>query len=150
MIKPPSIQAEYTLIYSGDPALNLPESDAARDHALKVMRETGEWKLVEGGQPTLFHLRPLTGTEFAWLQGEHARRDLADVELAALALRLALVRIDNFGDVKVKRTTNDDGITLASLDVINALYAVADEGRVIVGELGGLVFMRTAESPSPK
>lgn len=150
MIKPPSIQNEYTLIYSGDPALSLPVAAVEREHAVKVARETGTWPISPGQAATEFHVRPLTGSHIEWLQGEYTRRDLTDLELTALSLRLALVKVVNFGDVVVRHEVNEDGHRLATRDVINALYAVPDHGTRIISELGGHLFMRGSESPSPK
>jgi len=150
MIKPPSIQNEYTLIYSGDPALNLPDEPVEHAHALKVARETGAWPISLGHAATEFHVRPLTGSHIEWLQGEYTRRELTDLELAALSLRLALTKVINFGDVVVRHETHNDGHRLATRDVVNALYAVPEHGTRIVMELGSHLFVRGSDSPSPK
>ncbi len=152
MIKPPSVQNEYTLIYSGDPALNLPTDETERETVLRVAHETGRWDALLGSEsPTLFHVRPLPGTVFDWLLGERIRGNLTDVETWTLALRLALRRVDNFGKHEVKTARNDDGHVLADVAIIDALYAEAGGlGRDIVAELGTAVIERATTALRPK
>jgi hypothetical protein len=164
VIKPPSQQNEFTLIFSGDPSLNVPPDDdgvgtdeevnsAKRERLLRIARETGRWDdlIKAGDKPTLFDVKPLTGTAYDWLQGEAARRSLTMREYAALALRLALRDVKNFGEHKVRHETID-GHTLATTEIIDAIYAAAGSGHgaLIVLELGLYMAHRAAESPSPK
>jgi hypothetical protein len=152
MIKPPSLSAEQTLIYSGDPALNLPEDPAERDRVLDLARETGQWQsiLKEGEPPTLFHCRPLYGTLWDWLLGEINRRNLVQVEAAALALGLALLRVENFGQYKVSHRTVD-GQSMATTEIIDAIYREAGgSGRAVVEELGGQLIAQGLRGLRPK
>lgn len=154
MIKPPSLIHDYTLIYSGDPALNLPSDEEERDRALKTARETGKWDALLTGkeQPTIFHLRPIVGTALDYLIGQRERLQLTDAELAVLALRLALKRVENFGEHKVVHYKDKDhGVVLASTAIIDAIYTEggAEHGRKIVGELGGLVIGKALEALGP-
>lgn len=152
MIKAPSQQFEYTLIFSEDPALNLPSVDAEREKALDVARETGLWEplLHVGETPTLFHVRPIGGALLDWLAGEMSRRALSTPEACVLALRCALRSVEGFGDQKVKHE-RVDGFSLATMEIINSLYAIDRiVGRQIVQELGSIVLARAFEGLRPK
>lgn len=152
MIKPPSLLAEYTLIYSGDPALTLPADPEERDRKLAECRETGQWhSLITGSElPTLFTVRPLTGSQLDWWAGEVSRQRLVQTEAAALALRLALRKVDNFGSHKVS-LTRFEGQHLATTEIIDAIYSEGGgEGRSIVVELANLVIERAQTAPRPK
>jgi hypothetical protein len=154
VIKPPSLVHEYDLIYSGDPALALPEDEKEREHALTTARETGNWQalLIAGQEPTLFTLRPLTVDEYEWwgtlAQGMTVARS------AMLALRLALRKVQNFGAFKVEPTT-EDGYRMAKKEIVDALLAVKDGTGAVIGmslvvELAGVVVDRARSAPSPK
>jgi hypothetical protein len=152
MIKAPSLQNDYAFIFSGDPALVLPEDPEQRKHALDVARETGNWQplLGQGDPPTVFTLRPLKGSEYDWWAGECARQRLVNAEAAALVVRLALVKVDNFGAHKVERV-KVDGISLAKVDIIDAIYAEAGgAGRAVILEIADEVIDRATKAPRPK
>ncbi len=151
MIKPPSNQNPYTLVYSGDPALNLPADDEPCALALTTARQTGLWQdiTLEGQTVTAFDVKPLTGSAFDWWCGEVKRRQLIEQEAAALALRLALVKVTGFGDYKVSHV-QVDGIRLTTTAIIDAIYAAPELGRPAVLEFGSAVIERASESPSPK
>jgi hypothetical protein len=140
MLKPASTVHEYTLIFSGDPALSLPDDEAERERLLKHARRTGDWQPI------------CTGSEFDWFAGEVNRRNLVGPEMAALALRLAIKRIDNFGGHKVERA-KVDGIALAKVETIDAIYSVDPDdpgvGRAIVSELGNHVIERATTKLDP-
>lgn len=177
MLKAPSLQTGYTLVFSGDPALNLPAIPAAlpsdasaeqvaerdaviadRQNQLRVARETGRWdKLcIAGERPTLFHLKPLSGSTYTWLASEADRRELRPAETMELALRLALDSIENLGAIKVSFEKSEDGQRLVKRSVIDDLYAIgidagdAELGRAVVQELGSCVLVRAQEPLSPK
>ena len=149
MIKPPSIQNEYTLIYSGDPALNLPEDEAARDHALAQARQTGDWRALvrEGETPTLFHFGQITRTQRDWIVGEMQRRQLSAPELDALIIRVALRRIVGLGAHKVERAKHQAaGFHLADAETIDALENVS---AALIPELSGVVWERATNPLRP-
>ena len=149
MIKPPSIQNEYTLIYSGDPALNLPESADEREHALSQARQTGQWQALirEGEQPTLFHFGQITRTQRDWLIGEMQRRQLCATELDALIVRVALRRIDGLGPHKVTRSKSAAaGFHLADEDTINMLENVS---AALIPELSWVAWERATNPLRP-
>ena len=155
MIKPPSIQKEYTLIFSGDPALDLPEETEARDLALKVARETGNWPIKPGQEPTLFGLDPMSGMALTWMYSEMARKELTQIEIAEMSLRLTLKSVTNFGSHSVTFDTGGP-FRLVSSQFINTLYSFGvdlgtpNAGRTVIGELGGVAFLRAREPVSPK
>lgn len=147
MIDTPSLQKPYDLIWSGDPALSLPEVPKERETALRVARETGEWKplLTNGLVPTLFKFRPIVGSARRYLMGEMKRGQLIDAEITALAFRLGLVAIENWDDYELVHAQHK-GQPLADAKVIDDLDRYARERGVddgaIVDELGMLVFYR--------
>lgn len=154
MIKPPSQQFPYTLIYSGDPSLNLPSDPAEKAKALEVARETGDWTAIihAGETPTLFTVRPITGALFDWMMSEGRRRDVSDPEMHVLALRVALVKVEGFGDAKVETAPagHEDEFRIATMKIIEALYAVDGVGRDVVQELGAIVWKRALGGLRPK
>lgn len=154
MIKPPSQQFPYTLIYSGDPSLCLPSDPAERAKALEVARETGDWTpLIHAGEsPTVFTVRPITGALLDWMMSEGRRRDVSDPEMNVLALRVALVRVEGFGDAKVQTAPagHEDEFRIATPKIIEELYAIDGVGRAVVQELGALVWKRALGGLLPK
>lgn len=151
MIKPPSVQNEYTLIYSGDPALNLPEDEAERKRVLDQARETGNWEPLLGGEPpTLFRIRPLFGDTLNWWDGERGRLQLGGLEAAALALRLTLRKVENLPGVKVE-LQKERGQLMVKPETIAALYeACGDEAQLVIQELSAFVIERAAAALRPK
>lgn len=168
MIKLPSLRDDYSVIFSGDPALDLPavptladdasdeqKADAKkiadeRERLLKVARETGQWdSLIKPGEkPTVFQMRHLSGSARDYLDGEVARKQLAPGEFASLVFRLAIKRIDNLGDIAVKHERMS-GFSIASIDVIDRIRAFPGIGDSIVAEVGGVVAMRTYQPLDP-
>lgn len=155
MIRPPSIQKEYTLIYSDDPALDLPSDADEKERVLKVARETGKWPVREGEKATVFTFTPLDGVVQTYIYGEIGRRNLNHAEIAELIFRYALRRVDNFGNEKVTFEKDGNGHRRVDDKFLNVLYAVgndagmSDLGRTIISELGALVLMRTREPLTP-
>lgn len=157
MFLPPSVQKEYALVFSGDPALALPSDEKERDNALRVARETGDWSgLIKPGQlPTLFTVRPLSGSMITWLGSQRSRNRLSGQEACELAFRLGLRKIDNFGDFEIE-FEREGAQVLAAVTVLDALYDIGrvigkpNLGRELIAELGGLVIERATESISPK
>lgn len=157
MIKPPSLVADYTLIYSGDPALKLPEDPDERAKALEVAWETGRWDdlILAGETPTLFEVRHLTASALQWWRGEIEnssiyKRRLSPEELSSLVLRLAMRRVVNLGDYKIKHERIGT-ITLATSELIDAIGASArEEAMNVIAELAHIVVRRSEASPSPK
>ena len=152
MLTPRSLQSEYTLIYSGDPALQIPADAAAAELAFRVARETGKWDALikSGEQPTLFHVRPIPGTSWTWFLGEFNRRSLVQLEAAELALRLALRGVANLGEHKVKLAERD-GHEIAAREAFDLLYSLGDGelGRGVVSELGSIVIQHAHEGIGP-
>lgn len=153
MIKPQSVQREYTLIFSGDPALVLPEDEEARDRLLKQARETGDWAplIAEGQEPTLFHFRDLTRTEVGWWDGERSHssrhdRPLSALEASDLALRIALRGVVNFGKHKVIRRQHGN-VWLADESIIDAISNEA--GSAPLMEFANVVLERAANPLRP-
>jgi hypothetical protein len=170
---PPSILRDYALVDVTDDALippavppeperlpdendaawsaRLDEYTAARDAAKEAWRdaferasETGQWAglLVEGKAPTLFHVRQIGIT--AWGAFKRAVRTLGDDEIAALAFRLAVVRIDNLPlPIKLARApyVGEDGRKERSFgdvlteEVVDAI-GLAPGGRDVIARIG--------------
>lgn len=153
MIKPASLVSEFSLIYSGDPALDLPAEPEERARVLKLAQETGKWPLVEGQSPTVFHFKSITRTELGWLLGElqhstqpaHDRRPLSPLEFDDLVFRLAIRSIDNFGthSGKADRKRYRGDIYLASTDLTDAIHAACGElGASILAEFSAHLIER--------
>ena len=134
MIKPPSLIREYTWIWSRDPALNSPPSDASDEdrkeweRRLKVARETGQWDgvLAPGQEPTRFSLRLIPGDLWRKYVDEHRTQGIAT--MSGLSVRLALRGVVGLTDtdgkeVKVKLEPTEFG-KIASPDVIATLDAI--------------------------
>ena len=166
MIKLPSVQRDFTLIYSGDPALDLPAfaSDSASDdekqaslearaQALKVARETGNWPIKAGESPTLFHFTPDPGLAYDYFEseirrGHQRKKPLSAHELAVLIFRIALRKVENIGPLKLE-FEDIDGYRLVSAKFVESIYALGDVGRALVAELGALAYERIRDPIGP-
>jgi len=151
MIKLPSLQHEFTQVYSGDSALELPDDPDARDRAIKQARETGNWPIREGQQPTLFHFKDPTREEIGWWRGEVGMsteygRPLSEIESSDLLLRISLRSVDNFGPHKVKRTQVARGIWIADRAAIDALHEAAPRA---LGEFSDVILTRMQDHIRP-
>ena len=171
---PPSLQKDYTLCSSLDPALDLPDLVELPDNAsaedvatakaitadraqkLKVAAATGNWSAITkpGERPTEFSFRQIFGSALTWLSGQVERNRLSGDESFELAFRLALKDISNFGKVDLQREKLDGHllVTQKSLESIYAIgrdTAAAHLGRLIVLELGMLVFSRAIRGVDP-
>lgn len=160
MIKPPSLQSTYTFVWSQDPALELPEvplvgTDAQRaavelerGRILRVARQTGNYPLAEGQQPTVFHLRNLERSDISWINGEQGNstehgRPLSGLEADDLTVRLALTSIDNFGAHKLERKRLGSQRHVTTSETINALYAaVGEHGNDLIFEIARHIVQR--------
>lgn len=175
--KPLSVQRDYSLIYSGDPALDLPDvptlpDDASpediaardaiakdRDHKLKVARDHGNWPLKPGMTPTRFHLRNIYGDPVDWLHQQYERRNAdggpkySHAQLCTFAFRMAIKAIENFDNSTIVME-EVDGQRMAKLESLETLYQVggaADPGlgRAIVQEIGAVVIERSLVGVRP-
>ena len=160
MIKAPSLQRPFTLIWTEDPALVGPESqepEAIKAYAdkLRVCRETGDWSsAVKPGQvPTLFHCRRLSGKFLRAIGADINRKALGQSEFLALVVRDGLVSVDNFGDYTFRREDHDRYGSLAPEELVDRLDAAALElyrPFSITNELVSLIFDISQEGVSPK
>lgn len=132
MIKVPSLQSEYSLIFSGDPALSLPDDAEERSRVLRIAQQTGNWTahVIPGQVPTVFHFRNLEHTDIAWLDGEQQNssehnRPLGTIEYLTLAVRLALRSVENFGTHKVEHKPLGSQRKVATPAIVNAIHAAA-------------------------
>jgi hypothetical protein len=166
---PPSSAFDYTLIFSGDPALEQPvrvePEDAAGNaawdarlkewqHALGVARATGDWTplLKAGQEPTRFVLRQVPGDVWGALQRLFSGLSL--IEQRTLMLRAALVRIEHGPDHKLKFEEHRDVrgnptglgqvLTVATTNLLDAIESPAHgiKRGDVVAELGWLAFAR--------
>lgn len=142
-MKPLSVQNEYSLIFSGDPALRLPEDPEQRELALKNARDTGQWDALIQGRPVVFTFAPLKRTEVALLDGERNMsstlgRPLGNLETNDLLIRLAIRSVTGLGDHKVTRT-KWQGVYIAGPETIDAIHAWASEALI---EFGNILYER--------
>ncbi len=152
MIKPPSVQNEYTLIYSGDPALVLPADEVDRVRALDQARETGEWApLLSGEPPTVFHVRNLSGEDMEWWEGERNRSRLGGLESSALMLRMALTSIDNLNGIKIKHVKTSGRRLVDDASWRELHKELGTLALLVIGELALQIMGRAAaQSLGPK
>lgn len=151
MIKPPSLQADFTLIYSEDPALSLPEDADERARVLKTASETGHWPLIDGEKPTLFHFHDLSRQEISWIYGEQGHssvygRPLSAPEFTDLIFRVAIRKVDNFGEHKIARARTTAGIWLADAKIVDVICRACGPGPIV--EFASIVLKR-AEGVRP-
>ncbi len=169
MIKLPSVQGNYSLVWSGDPALELPstetpEGTAERVRLLTMARDMGRWADItrSGELPTVFQCRRLPKEVFDYVMAEREcssefnGRKLSDVETYNLFFRAALLSIDNLDGYKVKtiRVSKDSPVTLATHETVNAIGSAIDSegspiGAWIVGEIAQLVFAKETSGIRP-
>jgi hypothetical protein len=174
MLRLPSLQHEFSLVFSEDPALDLPElgelapnapaEEVAarqerakeRSHKLKVARETGRWDAITrpGDKPTTFSFRALRGTTLTWLHAEQSREKMSDEELYELAFRLALTSIDNLDGFELQFEPIGDRKALHR-SCVDRLYAIGQPigqpmlGHRLVYELGMFVMERAIQGVPP-
>lgn len=167
---PPSLQREYSLCSSLDPALDLPvipdlAPDAPASEVERVKRivdeyttklrnaqETGRWHEItkKGEDPTIFTFEQIHGTTWTWFKNECLRLGLQDEARLEFLFRVAIRRIAPFGNRKLEFDTID-GFQVAKRSSLEPLYDLGRDskppepelGRMIVMELGGLVAMRS-------
>ena len=155
MIKPPSLQHEFDLVFSEDPALDLPDASTEdgkkeRERVLKVARETGKWPIKPGETPTLFRIEPLSGLAIEYVEGEMLRKQLTDDEAKTLIFRIGVKTILNLEGVEVAWTKIDDRRALSddttnSVLSIGAAEGLPGVGRAIVNQIGFHIWKRSKE-----
>lgn len=144
---PPSLQHEYVLCYSGDPAIDLGDGpDEEKAIKLKNLRDRGSWEsAVKPGQKlTRFRFRQVGGSAVRWWFGESERQALSALEDLELMFRLALVSVDGF-EVKYDRRGK---FPLVSIETMDQIYA-ASGGGAAVTELGAIVAERAIGGVPP-
>lgn len=134
----------YKLAYSQDPALALPEDDAARALALRVARETGDWATITkpGEKLSLFSFRPLDADAIIKWQSSHHDKSITDIDLSgwsALVLG-ALVAVENVDGAQVRREDSAIFGTAAAPSVLDALPR--DHLFMFVQEMGFNIMTR--------
>lgn len=100
-----------------------------------------------GGQPTIFHCRPLTDDEVRRMRG----LAVSDAQLAALVVRICLERVENGGALdKLERKVDPDYpgfgklVTVKYMDLLgNVSIALGRMQGDITNELGNHVFSRS-------
>lgn len=169
MIKAPSLLSSYSLVWSGDPSLALPvfvadpEKDEAanleaakaiheeRERMLRVARQTGQWHplIKPGERPTIFTFRNLNWEDREWQSGERSRKELTTLEIASLAFRLALVKVENLGTIQVERDSSG-GRDMATVEVLNVLHSeLGDDSVGLVFEFAGHITDRARRQLDP-
>lgn len=149
MIRQPSNIRSYSEFYSRDPAvIQLAEDPEKHALALRVARETGNWKniILDGASPTIFTMRVLPGSTARAIADLGMRVDVGNAILNQLVVRSACVEVLNFGSFKL-RLENDSiyGLgVVASKEFADILDAV-DMG--IVTELASEIMARAFLRP---
>lgn len=140
----PSLQNEYTLCFSGDPALQLPDDQAEREVKLKNYRERGTWEAKPGEKLTHFRFRPVGGSAVRWWFGQSERESLSALEDLELMFRLALTEADGV-DIKYDKRGK---FPLVSIESMDEIYARRN-GPATVTELGAIVAERSIGGVPP-
>jgi hypothetical protein len=157
VIKPPSIQKDYTAFWSRDAAVApLPESPtkeqlAERERLITLARDTGDLSYIEqpGERVTKFTMKPLSFEQYAELSSMHERGETS-VSIAALAFRFALKDVAPLPEgVRLTFLDHPTYGKLASTAFLNDLKLPAKMSAEIVVELGDLAIER-ARDLSPK
>lgn len=155
MIKPPSLQTTYTLVWSKDPALDLPEDEQERERKLRNAQLTGNWHelIKQGQQPTVFHFRNLSRSDLNWVVGETQMssehgRPLSSLESDDLMLRLALQSIDNLPGVTIKHGRVGSQKKVATPESIDAVFSAA-VGESILSEFALHIAQRASHQLPP-
>lgn len=148
MIKPPSLQNEYTFISADDPAITWPADDDERARAVATARDTGVYPVAEGQTPVTYRLRQIKGSTFDWFQGHCRREQLGELEAQALFLRLGLVEVDGLGKTSVGAPERMAGHVIAPESIVDALYEKV--GRTVVAEIATHLLGRATAPLSPK
>jgi len=157
MFQPPSLQNEFSLVFSGDPALALPDDPDNRTAKLRVAQETGVWRelLKPNELPTLFRFRSIHGAPLTWLQAETARKQRNQEEGFELVFRLALRGVDNLANYQ-PTFVHQDGQRLLDHESLDFIYSLGRNlgmpllGRSIVLELAAIVLNRAVSGVPPK
>jgi hypothetical protein len=160
MLLAPSVQTETGLVFSGDPALNLPADPTARENALRIARETGMWTPIThvGQDPAIFWFAPIHGVARTFLQNEIRRRHpMTDDLIIELAFRLGLrrvsgVHLEGGGTLTLQLGVNEAGLPWVTVASMDQLYSIGsgNVGRELVAELGEVVFQKAMQGVSPK
>lgn len=144
---PPSLQREYVLCFSGDPALDLGDGDdAARAAKLKTIRDHGTWESATktGQKLTRFRFRQVGGSAVRWWFGESERNSLSALEDVELMFRLACVSVDG---IEIKHDKRGK-FPLVSIESMDAIYELSG-GANAVTELGSVVTERALGGVPP-
>lgn len=157
MYRAPSLQFEYTVAFSGDPALNLPADPKEREHALTVARETGAWNSIchSNMLPTLFRLRRLSHSDSEWMIGQSIRRQLSGPESVTLAVRLAWRGIENCEGFEFSTLKEGERVLVTEKSIddladIGIPLGAPLLGRQIISEIGNEVWRCATEGIAPK
>lgn len=165
MLSPPSAFRTFTICWSRDPALCLPDAplEPTGDEAVdKKAQETWkEWDerfkrhremgtindlIQPGQQPTMFEIKPMSSMAMRRITDELNAQRIGFAVAFALGFRACVRGVVNFGEFKVTTSKHPTYGDLADEGIVNALDQL-DPG--IVAELGDYCFTR-ARSPSPK
>jgi hypothetical protein len=174
----PSLQREFVLACSFDPALDMPEvpkidrSKASEDEIklveklekeraekFKVACDHGRWDEItkKGESLTLFTCRGIHGPGVNWLRGEASRHERQMDEIYELAFRLGVKGVENLGSLKISAESFEfvDGqqlLTRATLERFTDVGRDMDNpelGPMIVKEIGALLFLRAIQGVPP-
>lgn len=148
MIKPPSLQNEYSFICASDPACNWPDDPDERERAIEHARNTGQYPLKEGAEPVVYKLRQIKGSTFDWFMGHIRREQLGELEANAMMMRLGLVEVDGLGKTSVGKAETIKGHPIAPELIVDVLYEKV--GRDAVVEIAEHLLRRASQrGPRP-
>lgn len=154
MITPVTRPAHYFLVWSRDPALELPADDEERRKALSQARETGDWEplIKPGEKPTLFKCRHLDRDvlwEWDQYRDKNGNDKSATLKGWSLLVRAALEDVHNFGGVKLPKRVKDHETQLMVVPATFLTNFSGDIVDVLVLELG-MAILEREHATAPK
>ena len=170
MIKLPSLQHSYSLVWSRDPALSLewyedspdlaPEQNAEarakvdneRARLLRVAQQTGNWQAITkpGEQPTAFTFRQIDERDVARIHGDAEREQLGELEIQHVFFLTAIESISNLPGVEVKRARGSKIADPKLIESLSALNHIITNGCTqLISEFVTVVIARARGAIDP-
>lgn len=142
MIKTPSIQHEFDVAWSQDPAFDQSTPDYAQ--RFESARDLGDYKPIQLGDepPTLFTVRRMPSELLRSTLDKQQAGDVGSSEACAIAFRACVSRVSNWPDLGFKLVAKQ-----VAAETMDKLDAIAPG---IVGEIGGFIWLRSLKGIDPK
>lgn len=142
MIKTPSIQHEFDVAWSEDPAFD--QSLPDYQQRFEAARDLGDYKPIQLGEepPTLFTVKRMPSELFRSTLDKQQAQIIGSAEACATAFRSCVVRVTGWPDLGFKLTAKQ-----VAPEVMDKLDTVSPR---IVGEIGAFIWLRALKGLDPK